>query len=154
MAISYKAEKLCKEQGGLHIYKTVETDGFFGGGGIKYWSKYGFSYVENVGVGGKYYRQSIRNGEKVEEEIDEFTSRYQVGVGGPEERINLRIRRARSASVKDRQTGEILGELIIFKIYPSWFDIFTLSLLPVEYNPWLCGEEAPENQKGQCRLIF
>ena len=31
LSISYQAERLCKEQGGLHVYRTVEADGFLGG---------------------------------------------------------------------------------------------------------------------------
>ena len=151
LAISYQAEKLCKEQGGLHVYKTAETDGFLGGWGIETAAKYGFSYVESGG--GKHMnRWKMVDGKPVRESITEYKSRYQVGVGGSEEKINLRIRRARSASVKNRQTGEIIGELIIFKIYPSWFDIFTLSLLPVEYNPWICGKEAPEQERYYDKL--
>lgn len=29
---SLDASRLCKEQGGLHVYKTVEADGILGGG--------------------------------------------------------------------------------------------------------------------------
>jgi len=151
LALSYEAESLCNEQGGLHVYKTVEADGFLGGWGIETAAKHGFSYVESGG--GKHMnRWTMVDGEPVRESITEFKSHYQVGVGGSEERINLRIRRARSASVKNRLTGEMIGELIIFKIYPSWFDIFILSLSPVEYNPWICGKEAPKQERYNDKL--
>jgi hypothetical protein len=52
-AISFEAEALCANQGGLHVYKTVEAEGFLGGGSIEYGSKYGFSYLEVGGANKK-----------------------------------------------------------------------------------------------------
>ena len=147
LAISYQAEKLCKEQGGLHVYKTVETDGFLGGVSIKYWSKYGFDYVE--GGCGKYGRSKCRkilqNGGEKNEEIPEWISQYAVEPGetGPLRNGPFRIN---TFQVINRQTEEVLGDLVYFQIYPSRFDKFLLHLLPVEFNPWICGNEAPEGK--------
>ena len=147
LAISYQAENLCKEQGGLHVYKTVNTYGFLGSGGIKYWSKYGFSYIE-MGLGqNKRYKITLKNGEEVREEIPKFISRYQVQTDANVRKIGQKFRRS-SSRVIDRETNEVLGELVAFSIYPSRFDLIMLGLLPVEYNPWRCGEEAPAG-KGE-----
>ena len=145
LSISYEAEKLCKEQGGLHVYKTVETDGFIGGWGIETAAKYGFSYVENGG--GKYMgREILKDGKVNRESITEYKSRYHVG-GGAGEKINSHITRLRSASVKDRETAEIIGELIIFQIYPSYFDLIMHIPFLASPTPWICGNEAPEKER-------
>ena len=144
LSISYEAEKLCKEQGGLHVYRTVETEGFVGMASIEEWSRYGFSYIE-WGSQNKKYRYMMENEKKTSEEIPEFTNRYYLK-GSKEKRINDHIKYVRYYYIEDQQTGEVLGELVRFKIYPSRFDALSLKLMPVEYNPWICGNESPEGE--------
>ena len=98
-----------------------------------------------MGLGGKYYRQTMLNGEMIEERLDNFASRYQTQVGVNSNKFygNFTIS---SSRVIDRKNGDILGQLNVIKIYPSKFDHILLGLLPVEYNPWLCGEEAPDGR--------
>ena len=144
LSISYEAERLCKEQGGLHVYKVVEPDGLLGGGGIEYWSKYGFDFTESGG--GKYMnRQKMKNGVVVKESITEYKSLYQVQTGVDRRKISNRMRRS-SSRVIVRETGEVLSELVTIGIHPSRFDLIALSLLPVEYNGWRCGDEAPPDK--------
>ena len=145
LAISYQAEKLCKEQGGLHVYKRVETDGFIGLAGIKKWSEYGFTYIERGGLNNKKYRYAMKNGEEVREEINEYTSRYQTGSSEGFKKLTNNIK-STSFYVKDRVDNKVLGELVTIGIYPSSFDLFILHLLPVEYNAWQCGNEAPKGK--------
>ena len=86
----------------------------------------------------------MKDGEEVNEEIPEYTSRY-FSRGGKLEQIDKYFSRIRYY-VEDKYAQNILGELVTIIIYPSHFDFFVLSLLPVEYNPWHCGDEAPENK--------
>jgi hypothetical protein len=144
MAISIQGEKLCLSQGGLHIYRTAETDGFLGGWGIETASKHGFEYAEVVGLGGKFYRQHMKNGVKIEEEINEFTSRYQVQIGADSEDIDRQFRRSTSRVVI-RDTGEVLGEFVTITIYPSRFDNIFLGLVGAGSKLWLCGRESHLN---------
>ena len=141
LAIGYEADKLCKEQGGLHVYKTVEAEGFLGSSGIKYWSKYGFKYVEDGGTRDRKFRITLVKGKPKYEQISVYTSRYQSR-GGKYEAISRHFGRFRYF-VQNRQTGEVLGDLVYFSISPGWFDHLFLGLLPVEFNPWICGWEAP-----------
>ena len=137
LTIAYEADKLCKEQGGLHVYKTVEAESFAGSTGIEYWSKYGFKYLEAYGK-----RITLRDGKPHYESVDiaKYKSRYQYY--GAVEDVVGRFERSRYI-VDDRRTREKLGELVTFSIYPGWFDRLFLGLLPVEFNPWICGEEPP-----------
>ena len=141
LSISYEAEKLCKEQGGLHVYKTVETDGFIGGV-IQDASKYGFKYTEGSD-GKEKFRWMMVDGHIVKEKIDEYSSNYQLF--NESKLINKYFRKSRFL-VENISTEEVLGELVKFSIYPSRFDLIILNLLPVESNPWICGNEAPEGQ--------
>jgi len=146
LAIGYEADKLCKEQGGLHVYKTVEAEGFYGSSGIKYWSKYGFRYVESGKTAKGISHWTLANGEVQHRYIPEPTSRYQWK--GAENHIQVAHQIERSSShVIDRQTGEVLGDLVYFSIDPGWFDRLFLGLLPVEFNPWICGDEVPADKR-------
>ena len=141
LSISYQAEKLCKEQGGLHVYRTVEADGFLGGWGIETAAKYGFSYVESGG--GKHMnRWTMVNGNPVRESISEYKSRYQIQTGADPRKIGNKFRRS-STQVIDRETGEVLSEQVTIGIYPSYFDRLMLNLQLVDYNSWQCGNKKP-----------
>jgi hypothetical protein len=143
--ISFRANRLCSKQGGLHVYKTVEAEGFLGGSSIKYWSKYGFSYLEVGGANKKKFKLTMQNGEVHREELAEFNSRYQVKSSAGVKKYGNTFRRS-SARVIDRETQEVLGELVTFSIYPSKFDLLALRLTRGEYNPWICGNEAPQGE--------
>ncbi|MGH8120044.1 MAG: hypothetical protein ACRESK_05445, partial [Gammaproteobacteria bacterium] len=74
--ISLKARKLCREEAGLHVYKTVAAEGFLGDISIDYWAKYGFRYVES------YFQRrktifTLQDGTIVRETVPEFISRYE-----------------------------------------------------------------------------
>ncbi len=142
LLISFQAERLCKERGGLHVYKTVEVDGFLqGGGSIKYWAQFGYSYVES-GSAGKKKRWTMQDGKATFEVIPEYISRYALKSGetGPMSKGPFRIT---TIQVADLHTGEVLGDLVYFSVYPSLFDNLILGLISGEFNPWICGNEAP-----------
>jgi hypothetical protein len=143
IAIGREAERLCKEQAGLHIYKTAEAEGFVGGG-IGYWSKYGFTYTETGGRGEEKFRYTIKDGKEVKEQVPEYISRYQLQVGADVQLIGKHFSR-NSQRVIDRQTNEVLGELLIIKIYPGRFDSIFIGLTGTGsgFKPWLCGYEPP-----------
>ncbi len=130
----HQVSKMCREQGGMHIYKTVEADSMAGLFGIKYWSEYGFSYVEDNDSRGNIIRRSMINGEIVKERVDKITSQYiritkRENVGRlVDKSFIIRI----THTVNDRADGAILGELIYFTIDQGWADHW----LPGEYTPW------------------
>jgi len=143
LALSYEAEKLCNEQGGLHIFKTAKADGYIGGL-IQDDSKYGFRYSEGI-AGKNKYRWSIVNNQIVKKHITKYKSRYKLMRQEKNIQNNEKITKS-SYQIVDYINGEVLGDFVYFRIHPSWFDGFVLSLLPVEYNPWICGKEAPSGQ--------
>lgn len=140
IAISHEAGKLCKAQAGLKVYRTVEAEGFLGGA-IEYWSRYGFSYVESGG-GDKMSRYTMKDGKVVHQRIQEFISRYQSKTGESGVVIAPHFSRS-SDQVVDRQTGEILGELIVLSIYPGWLDNALIGLTGAGsgFSPWHCGDD-------------
>jgi hypothetical protein len=87
-------------------------------------------------------RWIVKDGVVERESITEYKSRYQAQTGVDWRRIGTHFRRSASRVI-NRKTGEVLGELVTIGIYPSRFDLFVLRLLPVEYNGWRCGDEAP-----------
>lgn len=144
--LSWQARRLCATDSGLHVYRTAQTDGFLGDSAIDHWSDYGFEYVEKIKPrrDGKppVVRYVMTDGEVSWERFPTLRSRYQYR--GPQmRRASYQVER-RSRTVEDRTTGELLGELVSFAVYPGWFDRRVLALLPGTWHPWTCGEAAPD----------
>jgi len=139
----HQVSNMCHEQGGLHVYNTVEADGMAGIAGIKGWDEYGFSYVEYVDSRGYIIRSTMNNGKIIKERVDRMTSQYiritkRENVGRLIEKSFIkRI----SHSVVDRINGDLLGELIYFTIQQGWADHW----VPGEYTPWQCGNKELRN---------
>lgn len=148
-AISREAGKLCSEQAGLKVYRTVKADGFLEAGGIGYWAKYGFSYIENGG-GDRMSRYTMKDGNVVHQKIQEFISRYESKTGDSHIVIAKHLSRS-SDQVVDRQTGEVLGELVVLSIYPGWLDNLFIGLTGTGsgFSPWTCGNKPPAGRKDR-----
>ena len=143
--ISLKARKLCREEAGLHVYKTVEAEGFLGATDIEYWSQLGFKYVEHDFLG-KKTRYSMLNGRVVKEELNTLLSKYEFVT--TLEVIDAPFNRG-IKMIKDRVTNEVLGEIVSFAIYPGWLDSRLLGLLGFTWSPAGCdGDYFPRPQKA------
>ncbi len=142
--ISKDAQRMCQDEAGLHVIKTVETDGFLGPINIEYWSEYGFKYVEGLYKGDKT-RSVILKGDVVRKTIPEYTSRYQVKT--KTETLSPHFSKA-TKMIVDRQTNEILGDIVSFTVYPGWLDRQLLGLLGFTWGPARCdGDYPPKSQK-------
>lgn len=143
--ISREARRLCREEAGLHVFRTVEAEGFLGDISIDYWAKYGFRYVESPYRGNKT-RFTMNEGKVTSESILDYVSRYEYArdtraLEAPFEREQDMIR--------DRQTGETLGDIVAFYVYPGWLDSRLLGLLGFAWSPPRCDEDyKPKPQKA------
>lgn len=142
--IGRDADRLCSEQGGLRVYKTVGADSFRGGGDIVKLSKYGFKYAESYGLGGKIYRRQIENGELKREVVPEFEAHYEVGGEGYQ--VITKSIASNAIRVVNLETKEVLGELITLNIHPGRFDGLFLKLTGSGPVVWHCGAEPPTGQ--------
>ena len=144
--ISLKARKLCREEAGLHVYKTVEADGFLGASNIDYWAEHGFQYLEMEFIDGKKTRYTLVDGKVAKENVDKILSNYEYVT-------DLEILKAPFNSsrkmIRDRKTREVLGEIISFAVYPGWLDSRLLGILGLTWSPAGCdGDYLPEPQKS------
>jgi hypothetical protein len=150
--LSFEAQRLCREQAGLKVYRTVEAEGFLGDSGIEIWSKYGYRYVESGGTLGRKFRDTMKHGKAVSDRVDEYISRYQLRAGDMHRVVGRYFSRT-SQQVIDRGTGEVLGELVVFGIYPGWLDNIAIAATGMGsgFAPWHCGDE-PSPGSGVLRL--
>lgn len=145
VVITLETRRLCREEGGLHIYKTVEGKGFSGDTGIKFWSQYGFQYVESQNRSGQIFRYTMRNGKEHKEKVSEFRSRYEYTL--PSDVIESRFRKIENR-IRDRHTGEILGKMVYVQAYPGWADSVIFKLLGNVWLPPGCdGDYLPRKAK-------
>ena len=136
--------ELCRNEGGLHVYRTVEANGFYGGSSIKYWAKYGFQYVESGKTKNGVSHWTLIDGEEHHKYVPQPTARYQWK--GKENHVRIAPLITRSSyQVIDRKTEEELGNLVWFTIGKGWFDRLAMALLPGEANPWICGDGVPRD---------
>lgn len=133
LVIAVNAQRLCHEETGTKVFKTVETDGFLGGAGIVGWSSYGFKYIEQwIGT---YYRVTMVAGEEVRERIAAPTSRYEYA----NESTGMAFQVVRNTKlIRDRTTMEILGEASSFAIFPGWADRMFLGFTGFSWSPPIC----------------
>jgi hypothetical protein len=156
--IGVEATHLCREKAGLKVYRAVEADGFLGGGMELKLAEHGYTYVETGGTLGRKFRDTMKNGKVISEQIDEYASRYWVRGGDIHLVIGKHFSRS-SDQVVDRQTGEVLGELVVIGIYPGWFDNIAIAATGTGsgFSPWHCGEEPRPGlttERGLFDLIF
>jgi len=139
--ISKEAERLCREEAGMYVYRTVKANGFLGDSGIDYWSQFGFTYLEAEFIGGRKMRYTLHDGEVRKEAVDELLSRYEYTTDS--EVLEMPFTRDRQF-IRDRQTGEVLGEIVSFAVYPGWFDSHVIGLLGFTWTPPRCvGDHKP-----------
>jgi hypothetical protein len=148
--ISKEAERLCREEAGLHVYKAVEAEGFLGATGIEYWSEYGFQYIENETIMGGKKRYTLQNGEVVKENVKKFISRYE---NSKDMKTLLRYFNRHRKIIRDRKTGELLGEIVSFAVYPGWLDSRLIGLLGFSWSPKACDGDHPP-ARGKLRFSY
>jgi len=140
--IGRDSERLCREEGGLHVYKVVEAEGFLGGGSAERWLGYGFNFIES-GDGTKMSRYTMENGKVLHHRIQQFISLYSVETGDNHKVITKSISRS-TERIVDLENGQVLGELITFNIHPGRFDGIFLKSTGSGPVVWHCGNAPPD----------
>lgn len=144
-----KLENLCKDEGGLKIYRTVQSvDGFYSPfADESVLTKYGFAFVESGLSPGTYVRLSRSpKGDIVKENIDSLKSRYIYRVVRYKEvRGYLRDTYMKDASqMIVRGTNEVLGEFTNFNFASSWAERLGAIIVAGRGNGGICNLESPE----------
>lgn len=143
--LSWRAAQLCRTDSGLRVHRTAQVAGFLGTPAIAHWAARGFEFVEDYAPVGQHatpYRHYTLGADgPVVERRAAPQARYRYS-GLVIERAAYQIERHRR-TVADIASGEVLGELRSYAIYPGYFDRFVLAWLPGAWRPWTCGEEAP-----------
>ena len=135
--LSSEATRLCVEQGGLHVYKKEKAEGFIGSSSIQYWSKYGFNYLEGGDERNKF-RWTISNGNVLREKIQDFKSQYILKITKNNKPITNYFRKS-IYQVNELNSGEELGNLVIFRIHPTIIDTVLLNIFGGSIIFWDCG---------------
>jgi hypothetical protein len=163
--IGRQAKKLCAEEGGLRIYRTVEVDTIVRGPfqpdlrEVKRLLEQGYSSIEGElynpltkllkdesreerleRLNRKKYRFTLENGEVKKQPITEYSREaMRYGPDGEVKILNRAIKKTTRA-IKDRYTGERLSEATFFSIYPGKVESRIVGMSGFTFTPWFCGD--------------
>lgn len=149
-----KIEKLCKDEGGLKIYRTAQgVDGFYSPFADEtVLTKYGFAFVES-GLSPEMYVRFSRSpkGDIVKENIESLKSRYIYRVVRYKEvRGYLRDTYMKDAfQMIVRDTNEVLGEFTNFNFGGDWAERLGASIIADRGNGGICNLENPQQIQEQ-----
>jgi hypothetical protein len=121
-ANSIAMAKVCPSAG-LHIYKTVAVDGYFGDiGGKDTLERYPYRFIETTRPGGQVVRyEKGGNGKVFLRLLDQPTAEYEV-VSVQWHLVKERGVENSAYVVRNRITGEVLAEWNLFNSMPGWLD--------------------------------
>jgi hypothetical protein len=127
------------------------ADGFLGSSSMKFWSVYGFKYLEDGS--GKYMSRFVMDdGKEKHMYVTNFMSRYSFRTGDSNKVVTDHISRT-SYMVIDRGSNETLGDLIVFNIYPGVFDRVLLNLTGSGPVLWHCGNEPLSGETKRVNFV-
>lgn len=131
---AHEARRLCQAEGGLKVYRQDEAAGFIGDVDLPPWAAAGFRFVERQTDG--YTREEMVDGKPVRRAVEGLASRHQLA------EISARISpvfRRLSLQMQDRESGEVLGEVVRFELYPGWVDRRLMGVFGAPVLPFCVG---------------
>jgi len=157
LSTSRKMADLCP-QAGIKIYRTVTVDGFLTNFGDASFLEKGFIYIEGVKpgkriviltkVGGEIRRQEIDIEKTPYEPKSQYEFIFSLQSGRFENRRDIGIQRS---VVRDRLTGEVLGEAVAFYAYPGWVDGLTIARFG--RLQWMCPSTPGQTLKMMYQVL-
>ena len=129
----------------MHVYKTVEAEGFYGVVDMNYWLQRGFKWIESSARPSKYIRGTLKEGKLVVEKVGSLLSEYEY-VLEPVDVLQSYFERNREV-VRHREKREVLGEIIYFHIYRGWAD--RTADFGLTFIPPICWHGPPPEHGGE-----
>lgn len=133
--IARDAQRLCEQEAGLKVYRTVEAEGFAGVSSLSVWSKRGFQFVETIKSNGSSIQSRIEDGRTTSVALSRAQSRYEYDLVF--DKHTSRIDRQVDL-VRDRSDFSVLGEIVIFRPSLGWADAIFAKYAGASWSPLLC----------------
>lgn len=127
-AHSVSMAKVCPTAG-LKIYKKVRVEGYFDtGSGPRQIEQYGYRYIETQRPGSKVFRYERQMDGGIKRiELDRPTAEYEVVYANQSPVPEHGVRSMQRWHVRNRVTGEVVGEWLAFSPMHGWVDRFLLN---------------------------
>lgn len=126
---SLAMSKAC-ERAGLHVYKKVRVEGYLASGaGRILLEKYAYPYrfLEQPDSNGKvFHHERQSDGSVVTSILEQPTAEYEVVSEDKSPVPELGVGSMRRSFVRNRQSGEVIGEWLSFSPLHGWVDRVTL----------------------------
>ena len=147
--IAWQAQRLCTQEAGW-IFKTAGVEGFKANGDEEY-LKQGFSYMEYELNPTVRTHATLVDGKVKRDRITELESTYEL-INDP--LLYFCCNESRYV-VRNRETHEVLGQLVDYSIYRGWADSLLLSVLPGFAHPTRCtGPQEPPSDSPKNEITI
>jgi hypothetical protein len=144
--IGQRAKELCRETG-LVVYRTAPAKSFVGSTDIRFWSQFGFDYVEDA-VAGKLYRIALEDSKEVRVPIIEFGSRYELDLSPGRSTAKHDFIEGQfvlqAHAIRERSSGEVLSRVSEYTIGRGWLDRLVVRTAGFVAHPVVCGKDDKE----------
>ncbi len=138
--ITAKANYLCRNEAKVRVYRSVRAPGMAGLIDTRYWTDYGFSYIENGAVLGRdkavAERSYLENGAVVVKRASKFES--PVALKQTTNRPHSYGLTVSIDRIVEMSSSDVLGERTAFGILPGFFERVLMSFIPGARSPWRC----------------
>ncbi len=141
-----QAIKLCRGEAGLHVYRTVnpQGEGICGLPDLVY--NYGFKFIEKERAGNKMRYLLDKDSKEVSEKIKTLTCRCQYSSEATPVNSLIELEKEQ---IRDRSTGEILGDAKTFVIDYGWAD----QAVAIFGSKWRCIGDGKQRYVSIDKLI-
>lgn len=128
------ARERCLAEGGLKVYRQVEAEGFIGQVDLPPWAAAGFGFIEHEADA--YSREEMVDGKARVRPVESPRALYRLTETSA--RVSPVLNRI-SLQMQDRLSGEVLGEVVRFELYPGWVDRQLMASLGGPVLPFCVG---------------
>jgi len=133
--IAREAKRLCEEEAGLRVYGVAKATGFAGASDIRFWKARGFDFVEVIHPAGHSTVFEMHDQLPVKYRKPIPISRYEYKTKF--ESSNSAVQEKREM-IFDRVTGQVLGEIVVFRPNLGALDRLASTYFGAAYAPKLC----------------
>jgi hypothetical protein len=127
-------QQLCIAAREVKVFATASAEGFIGAVDLEPWAAAGFRYIEHAG--GRRTRAEMHGSLVVEQDITAFRARHELVTHDDPPTAGFQ---RRHLQMRERDGGQVLGEILVYRLLAGWVDRLLMSGLGSPQAPVCVG---------------